>query len=78
MPYVSNEERNRLNLHAWGSDVPQDVLDAALAAAFVNVVAIEHWPAEPEPTPKRARGRRGQFQADDPTTPDVNEAFAGG
>lgn len=73
MPYVSSEERNRLNLHAWGSDVPQDVLDAALAATSVCVVK-----AEPEPTPKRARGRRGQFQADDPTTPDVNEAFAGG
>lgn len=31
-------------------------------------------PAQPE-EPKRARGAGGRFKADDPSTPDVNEAF---
>lgn len=36
-------------------------------------------PPAPEPTetkkPARARAKKGQFQADDPSTPDVNEAW---
>jgi hypothetical protein len=36
-------------------------------------------PPAPEPTetkkPVRARAKKGQFQADDPSTPDVNEAW---
>ena len=28
--------------------------------------------------PKRARNSKGQLQADDPSTPDVNEAWEGG
>jgi len=78
MPYVSNEERNRLGLHGWGSDVPQHVLDEALAAADHPVAC--GITAEPSPVaaPKRARSRRGQFLADDPTTQGVNEAFVEG
>jgi hypothetical protein len=30
------------------------------------------------PEPKRARNKAGQLQADDPSTPDVNEAWEGG
>lgn len=76
MPYVSNEERIRLGLQRWGSDVPQAALDAALAAAEGAAAAppAEDTPAE-APKRKRARTRRGRYYPDDPTTPDVNEAY---
>ena len=32
-------------------------------------------PPKPPEEPKRARGGNGTFKADDPATPDVNEAF---
>lgn len=41
-------------------------------------------PAVPAPAPapaapkQRARGKKGLFQADDPATPDVNEAWVDG
>jgi len=31
-----------------------------------------------EEKPKRARGKKGRYLADDPTTKDVNEAWVGG
>lgn len=74
-PYVSNEERIRLGLHQYGSDVPQEALDAAMAA----LAGPDEQPAEEaaaEKPPRRARTRSGQFQPDDPATPDVNEAWA--
>lgn len=76
MPYVSNEDRSRLGLVHWGSDVPQDVLDAALAAA-AGCCAATATPEAPAPK-RRARAASGEFKADDPTTPDVNEAFEEG
>ena len=33
---------------------------------------------EAEVKPKRARNKKGQLQGDDPSTPDVNEAWEGG
>jgi len=30
---------------------------------------------EDEPKPKRARKKSGQYKADDPSTPDINEAY---
>lgn len=74
MPYVSSEERERLNLYAWGSDVPQEALDAAEAA--LTPAALEPDPVA-TPAPKRARKSNGQFQGDDPNTAEVNEAFVG-
>jgi len=36
-------------------------------------------PKKPKQTkPKRAKTKRGKFKADDPTTPDVNEAWVSG
>jgi len=70
VPYVPNHERIDLGLVSYGSDVPQDVLDAAIAAR-------EARDAEPAPK-KRARKPNGQLKADDPTTPDVNEAWEDG
>ena len=31
-----------------------------------------------EEKPKRARGKKGRYKADDPTTKDYNEAYVGG
>jgi len=42
--------------------------------AKVEVKKSEPKPA-PKPAPKRARDDDGQFKADDPSTPDVNEAW---
>ena len=33
---------------------------------------------ERKPKPKRARGKKGRYKADDKSTPDVNEAWVGG
>lgn len=74
--YLSNSERIRLGLQAWGSDVPDDVVAEAEQALLGAVCpAPEACPATP---PKRARSTKGQFQADDPATPEVDEAFVEG
>ena len=73
--YLSNEERIRLGLQQWGSDVPDEVVAAAEAAL---VGACPAAPKEPAPAKKRARTTKGQFQGDDPATPEVNEAFVEG
>jgi len=80
VPYVPNHERIDLGLVAYGSDVPQDVLDAAIAAREARDAKPAPEPApEPAPTPrKRARTPKGQLKADDPTTPEVNEAWEDG
>ena len=36
------------------------------------------WGTEEESKPKRARGKKGRYKADDKSTPDVNEAWVGG
>lgn len=70
--YVSSPDRLRLGLTAYGSDIPDDVV-AAAEAAFAGTV--DPAPEEPPATPRRARTKKGQYQADDPLTPDTNEAF---
>ena len=73
-PYVSNTDRIALGLVGYGSDVPQDVLDAAIARQQIE--ADDKTLEEVKPTPrKRARNAKGHLMADDPTTPDVNEAW---
>lgn len=39
---------------------------------------VEEGEVEPVEEPKRARDDKGHFKADDPSTPDVNEAYEGG
>ena len=52
------------------------------AALISNGFAKELKAAKKKTTkksaPKRARNAKGQLKADDPTTPDVNEAWEGG
>ena len=52
----------------------EKVLAEAIEEATVNLDKFEEEVAEV----KRARGKKGKFIADDPNTPDVNEAWVGG
>jgi hypothetical protein len=70
--YLSNEDRIRLGLQQYGSDVPDDVVAAAEAAL---AGAADTAATQPAATARRARTRKGQFQADDPVTTEVNEAY---
>jgi hypothetical protein len=74
--YLSNDERIRLGLQHYGSDVPVEVVEAAKAA--LESPCGGACPAPAPKTKKRARTKAGEFKADDPTTPDVNEAYVEG
>lgn len=80
VPYVPNHERIDLGLVGYGSDVPQDVLDAAIARREQLQAdrAILEEVKPPKGPRKRARNAKGHLVADDPTTPDVNEAWEDG
>jgi hypothetical protein len=84
--YLTNDDRIRLGLQGYGSDVPEDVVAAAEAALAAPAGGCP-LPAAKTTTAKtkgsearrlRARTKKGEFQADDPATPDVNEAWVGG
>jgi hypothetical protein len=45
--------------------------DEHLPDSIVDAVVVEE-------KPKRARTKKGRYQADDKSTPDVNEAYVGG
>lgn len=74
--YLSNTDRERLGLFGYGSDVPDEVIaeaEAALASPCGGAC-----PAPTAKTAKRARNAKGEFQGDDPATPEVNEAYVAG
>lgn len=75
--YLPNDERIRLGLQHYGSDVPDDVV-AAAEAALASPCGGACPAKAPAPTKKRARTKAGEFVGDDAATPDVNEAFAEG
>lgn len=62
------------------------VIGALALIFFVGVIVLDkvmtgsekQEPVEPPVKPKRARTKKGQFKADDPSTPNVNEAWVGG
>lgn len=70
--YLTNDERIRLGLQHYGSDVPESVVAAAEATL---VGAACPAPAPKTTTRKRARTTKGQYQGDDPATAAVNEAW---
>lgn len=76
-PYVPNHERIELGLQGYGSDVPQDVLDAA-RIRHQQIQADHKTLEEVHPPRRRARNGKGQVVADDPTTPEKNEAWEDG
>ena len=59
---------------------PKDMGDIVEVSAEEAATFIENGFAEVKTTdkPKRARNDKGQLVADDPSTPDVNEAWEGG
>lgn len=72
--YLSNTDRLRLGLTTYGSFVPDDVVAAAekrLEQATAGGEAVLRQVSGR----RRARAEVGRFKADDPTTPEVNEAF---
>lgn len=59
------------------------IIGAIAVVLFVIVFGVDKWldkkDAEKKSVePKRARNDKGHFVADDPSTPDVNEAWEGG
>jgi hypothetical protein len=75
--YLTNTDRERLGLLGHPSDVPDDVVAAAESALEAATGAVCPAPADEAPK-KRSRTSQGQFVADDPTTPAVNEAYEAG
>lgn len=69
--YLTNEDRIRLGVQAYGSDVPDDVVAAAEAA----LAGACCFASEKSSAKKQARKKNGEFRPDDPATPEVNEAF---
>lgn len=72
--YLSNTERLRLGLTEYGSFVPDDVVAAAekrLEEATAGGEAVLRQVSGR----RRARAEAGRFRADDPETPETNEAF---
>tara|TARA_R100001510_G_C7442536_1_gene71098 strand:+ start:171 stop:413 length:243 start_codon:yes stop_codon:yes gene_type:complete len=63
------------------NDEPKNMGDIVEVSAEEAATFIENGFAEEVKTadkPKRARNEKGQLVADDPSTPDVNEAWEGG
>jgi hypothetical protein len=62
---------------AAGEVVEVATSDALLLQGLGKAVLAADVEPQPEEKPRRrARTRKGQFQGDDPTTPEVNEAWA--
>ena len=55
--------------------IKEDVLEKAIKDAEVYLNKFDKTVAK---EPKRARGTKGRYKADDKSTPDVNEAWQGG
>jgi hypothetical protein len=73
--YVSNSDRIRLGIQGYGSDVPEEVVNAAVEA--LNAPQGDNS-ASAARAKTRARTKKGEFQGDDLATPEVNEAFIAG
>lgn len=58
-------------------DASEDWQEELMQTFMANGWAVEVKVDEPSEA-KRARNDKGQLQADDPSTPDVNEAWEGG
>ena len=55
-----------------------EALDFASRTHRANLEQLRGARQEAIVEPKRARDEKGQFIADDPSTPDINEAYEGG
>ena len=73
--YLTNDERIRLGIQGYGSDVPEEVVAAAEAALAATAGNCPLPTAKTTTAKTRARTKKGEFQADDPATPAVDEAW---
>lgn len=55
-----------------------DLPDSEPVGQTIDVTPVVEEDTAPVVKPPRTRAARGRFQADDPATPEVNEAFVGG
>tara|TARA_R110001583_G_scaffold133090_1_gene284937 strand:+ start:50 stop:370 length:321 start_codon:yes stop_codon:yes gene_type:complete len=55
--------------------IKEDVLEKAIKEAEVSLKKFDKVVAK---EPKRARGTKGRYKADDKSTADINEAWVGG
>ena len=73
MTYEANKEYN--SSEAWQEKIFKYFVDNGLANEIGGNAPVPETKAE---KPKRARNEKGQLVGDDPSTPDVNEAWEGG
>jgi len=71
MTYEANKEYN--SSEAWQEKVFKYFVKNGLANEIGGNAPVPETKA-----PKRARNEKGQLKGDDPTTPNVNEAWEGG
>jgi len=71
MTYEANKEYN--SSEAWQEKVFKYFVTNGLANEIGGNAPVPETKA-----PKRARNEKGQLKGDDPTTPNVNEAWEGG
>ena len=74
-------------LFDFGEELPAEIVEsfvnlpALISSGEIKVEEIEEVEEKPKPKPKpkakkkRAKNEDGTFKADDPSTPDVNEAW---
>ena len=87
-PASSNEKGTDVRLYKANEiiesegDWQDEVMDTFIQNGWAMEVKVdapdETIDVEAEVKPKRARNKKGQLKGDDPSTPDVNEAWEGG
>ncbi len=87
-PCIVDEDTRKLELQPVDKiiDADTDLMKANMErfesmgwAMEIKMDSVEETvEIEAEVKPKRARNKKGQLKADDPSTPDVNEAWEGG
>ena len=81
---ATDETGRHTKVYKANEELPNDAFGQKLGAIFIQAgLAEETKVVEPMETKttitgKRARNNKGQLMADDPNTPDVNEAWEGG
>ena len=87
-PAIADENSTDMVLHKADDIVEskgkwqEEIMDTFVENGWAIEVKVdsveESIEVEAEVKPKRARNKKGQLKADDPSTPDVNEAWEGG
>ena len=79
---ATDETGRHTKVYKANEELPNDAFGQKLGAIFIQAGLAEEVkvvePTETKATGKRARNDKGQLKADDPTTPNYNEAWEGG